>query len=127
MHKLYYQLFQNVEIDNDGYLAIGDKRATNPESRRMAEIAGYDWDRLLVVLEKMVEESLKDGIDLFKKATFAGTIFDEFTNDTSNGYMALNKAVYNIRRLDDIALHIAETIDYLTYSGNEIKQSKSRK
>lgn len=121
----YYQLFQNVEIDNDGYLAIGDKRATNPESRRMAEIAGYDWDRLLVVLEKMVEESLKDGIDLFKKATFAGTIFDEFTNDTSNGYMALNKAVYNIRRLDDIALHIAETIDYLTYSGNEIKQSKT--
>ena len=121
----YYQLFQNVEIDTDGYLAIGDRRASSPGNRRMAEIAGYDWDRLLVVLEAMVKESFADGIDLFKKASFPGTIFDEFTSDTSNGYMALNKAVYNIRRLDDIALHIAETIDYLTYSTGGIKQTKT--
>ena len=121
----YYSVIQEVEIDGDGLLAIDDKRQANPEDKRMQEISGYDWDEYLNVLNAMVETSLSNGVDLFKKTVMPGTIFDEFTEKTTNGYMALNMAVYNIRRMDDIINNLSNTIDYLSYSNNVITQTKT--
>ena len=112
----YLSVEQYVEIDGNGYLAIDSTRAMDPAQRRMEPIQGYDWNLFSIVLRSMVETGFANGVDLFKKAVLSGTIFDEFTNDTSSGYMALNKAVYNLRRLDDAMIHLSEAISEATYS-----------
>lgn len=120
----YHADEKEVEIDQDGYLAIDDKRSPDKEHKRTGSIYMYNWEEFEEVLLAMVQESFKTGHDLFKKSVASGTLFDEFTNDTSSGYMALNKAVYNLRRIDDAVVNLSSAIEYAAYDGTNITLRK---
>lgn len=104
-----------LEITADGYLAIGDERGKEGNTKEQYNTVFWDW--LEKALLRFAEDSFKNGVNLFQKAELYLTIIDEY--DVA-GLKGLNKAVYNLRRTEDMMNTVAELFDSLTWTENGI-------
>lgn len=110
----------SVELTVDGKLAIGDLRGQ--EGNSTGKISTYDFDKMESLLLDFVSHSFKNNVDLFQKASINGTIVDEF--DLVSGRSGEIKALYNLRRVDDLLNTVAKVIENLKYSNGKVIVTK---
>lgn len=110
----------SVELTKDGELAIGDERGKDGNTTE--NITVYDYDKMESILYDFVSHSFKNNIDLFQKASINGTIVDEF--DLVSGNSGKIKALYNLRRVDNLLNRMSKVIEYLEYSNGKVKVTK---
>lgn len=109
-----------VELDSNGELAIGDERGQ--EGNTKEKITVYDFEKMEALLYDFVSHSLQNNINLFEKASISGTIVDEF--DLVSGNSGKIKALYNLRRVDDLLNRMAEVIENLEYTEGGVSVNK---
>lgn len=108
-----------LEITADGYLAIDDARGQ--ESNTKEQYNTVSWVQLEKGLLRFAEDSFKHGVNLFQKAELYLTIIDEY--DVA-GLKGLNKAVYNLRRTEDMMKAVALLFDSMQWTPNGVVCSK---
>lgn len=112
-----------IELNKDGYLALDEERGL--EGNYTASINTIHWKNFETFLTGLLYHSLSNNLNLFEKATFSTSIFDEFDqHDEEKNKRGLNCAVYNTRRASDLFNRVADVIESLTWTSDGVLQKK---
>lgn len=104
---------KTITIDGFKTLAI-DENINSPDCE-VESIATVLWDGCQPLYEQYFKESFKRGKNMYDKMIFYLSIIDEF-DSSSNVAFGLLKATYNLRRMEDMFIHIGELVDSLEWS-----------
>ena len=95
-----------TELTKEGLIAVGDARGQ--EGNQRTTMSAVYWPTFESTLLRYARESVLRETNLCEKWCFYATLIDEY--DSRPGYTGLNRAIYNIRRINDVAIHTAEII-----------------
>ena len=100
-----------VEHTADGLIAVDE--AIGKEGTVELSIPTVYWSTFENTLLRFAKESFARGSNLAEKLSFYASLIDEY--DASPGNAGLNKAVYNIRRIEDSAVHTAKIVENMRW------------
>lgn len=108
---------RTIVIDGSKTLALDDN--INSPDCEVESIATVAWDYCQPLYERYFKESFKRGKNMFNKMIFYLSLIDEF-DASSNVASGVLKATYNLRRMEDMFVHIGELVDSLEWSDDGV-------